>query len=116
MSSILAQKSDVLDDTDRRIIHALQLDPRAGFSRIGAVLGVSEQTVARRFRRLRADGLLRIVGLVDARHLGQSEWLGRGGCRPGGGTALGDAPGRRGDAARGAPRAGGAAVGPLVLS
>ena len=52
-------ESAVLDHLDRQIVRALQIDPRAPFSRIAEVLGVSEQTVARRYRRLRGDGYLR---------------------------------------------------------
>jgi DNA-binding Lrp family transcriptional regulator len=55
----------MLDDLDRALIHALHIDGRAPFSRIAAVLGVSAQTVARRYRRvsgerpaLRADARL----------------------------------------------------------
>ena len=42
-----------LDALDLKLLHALQIDGRAPFSRIAEVLGVSDQTVARRFRRLR---------------------------------------------------------------
>src|ERR1044072_7689185 len=35
----------MLDDIDRGLIHALHIDARASFSRIGEVLGVSTQTV-----------------------------------------------------------------------
>lgn len=42
-----------LDPLDLKLLHALQIDGRAPFSRIAEVLGVSDQTVARRFRRLR---------------------------------------------------------------
>ena len=90
-------ETDVADDLDRRIIQALQIDPRAGFSAIGDVLGVSEQTVARRFRRLRADGLLRVIAMVSPRHLGQTEWIVRVTCRPGGAGPLADALARRDD-------------------
>jgi DNA-binding Lrp family transcriptional regulator len=92
-----ARETSVTDDLDRQIIRALQVDPRAGFSVIGEVLGVSEQTVARRFRRMRADGLLRVIGMVDPRHLGQSEWIVRVTCRPGGTRPLADALARRDD-------------------
>ena len=84
MASVLASEDNPLDDLDGKIIQGLQIDPRAGFSAIGDVLGVSEQTVARRFRRLRADGLIRVIGLVSLAHLGQSEWVVRVTCQPGG--------------------------------
>ncbi|MET7989509.1 AsnC family transcriptional regulator [Amycolatopsis sp. NPDC005232] len=65
----------MLDDLDRALVHALQLDGRAPFARIGAVLGVSTQTVARRYRRLRAEAGLRVVGLADPHRTGQAQWL-----------------------------------------
>jgi DNA-binding Lrp family transcriptional regulator len=43
----------MLDDIDRGLIHALHLDARAPFSRVGSVLDVSTQTVARRYQRAR---------------------------------------------------------------
>jgi DNA-binding Lrp family transcriptional regulator len=86
-----------MDDLERGILQALQIDPRAGFSKIAEVLSVSEQTVARRYRRLRSEGLLRIVGLVEPRSVGQSEWMVRVGCRPGGAGRLAEALARRDD-------------------
>lgn len=67
----------MLDEIDRALVHALRLDGRAPFSRIGAVLGVSTQTIARRFRRLAAEAGLRVVGLADPRRAGQAQWLAR---------------------------------------
>jgi DNA-binding Lrp family transcriptional regulator len=93
----MAQESAVIDLLDRQLIRALQLDPRVPFSRIAEVLGVSEQTVARRYRRLRGDGYLRVMGLVSPRAVGATEWLVRIGCRPGGGRRLADALARRED-------------------
>ena len=90
-------ESAVLDLLDRQLIRALQLDPRVPFSRVADVLGVSEQTVARRYRRLRTDGYLRVLGLVSPRALGTTEWLVRIGCRPGGARRLADALARRED-------------------
>ncbi|KJS56227.1 AsnC family transcriptional regulator [Streptomyces rubellomurinus subsp. indigoferus] len=65
----------MLDDLDRALVHALRVDGRAPFSRIGAVLGVSPQTVARRYGRLRAEAGLRVVGLADPRRAGRTQWL-----------------------------------------
>jgi DNA-binding transcriptional regulator YhcF (GntR family) len=45
----------MLDDLDRALIHALHIDGRAPFHRMAAALGVSPQTVARRYRRLRIE-------------------------------------------------------------
>lgn len=65
----------MLDDIDRGLIHALHLDARAPFSRIGAVLGVSTQTVARRYQRLRAEAGLRVVCLPDPESAGLTQWI-----------------------------------------
>lgn len=46
-----------LDELGRRVLHALQIDPRASWARIGAVLGVDPVTAARRWDGLRADGV-----------------------------------------------------------
>jgi DNA-binding Lrp family transcriptional regulator len=110
MSSASAGEIALLDELDRKIIQSLQVDPRAPFAVIGEVLGVSEQTVARRYRRLRGDGLLRIIGLVSSRHIGQSEWVVRVGCRPGGVAPLADALARRDDVSWVALSAGGSEI------
>lgn len=60
---------------DGQILHALQLAPRASFHRIGEVLGVPEQTVARRYRAMRRDGAVRVVGLVNPRVHGECQWV-----------------------------------------
>src|SRR3954454_22682249 len=65
----------MLDDIDRGLIHALHVAARAPYSRIGAVLGVSTQTVARRYQRLRAEAGLRVIGLPDPHQAGRSQWL-----------------------------------------
>jgi DNA-binding Lrp family transcriptional regulator len=65
----------VLDELDRSIVHGLHIDGRAPFSRLESVLGVSDQTVARRYRRLRSAGALRVIGLLNARRLGWVEWF-----------------------------------------
>ncbi|MFF1718567.1 Lrp/AsnC family transcriptional regulator [Streptomyces sviceus] len=65
----------MLDDLDRGLIHALHIDGRVPFSRIASVLGVSAQTVARRYRRLRAESGLRVVGLTDPHQAGRTQWL-----------------------------------------
>ncbi|WP_256788936.1 Lrp/AsnC family transcriptional regulator [Frankia sp. AvcI1] len=86
-----------LDQLDRRIMHALQVDGRAPFARIGEVLGVSDQTVARRYARLRAAGALRVLGLVDPLHIGLTAWLVRVRCTPDAAASVGEALARRTD-------------------
>ncbi|WP_112238119.1 Lrp/AsnC family transcriptional regulator [Kribbella monticola] len=87
----------MLDEIDRGLVHALRIDGRAPFSRIGAVLGVSTQTVARRYRRLMAAAGLRVAGLADPRHSGQSQWLARLTAAPRAAQDLAQALARRSD-------------------
>lgn len=70
-----------IDRLDRQLLHALQLDGRAPFRRLAQVLGVSEQTVARRYRRLRDAGVVRVLALPDPLRSGQN-WLLRVGVEP----------------------------------
>jgi DNA-binding Lrp family transcriptional regulator len=90
-------ESATLDGTDRALVHALQLDGRAPFARIADVLGVSEQTVARRYRRLSAAGVIRVVGGVDGLRLGHTPWTLRVRCTPDAGPAIAEALARRPD-------------------
>ncbi|MET9292203.1 AsnC family transcriptional regulator [Streptomyces sp. NPDC003077] len=92
-------KTDGFDEVDRQLVHALQLDGRAPFSRIAAVLGVSDQTVARRYSRLRTSGLITVRGLTDPLRLGEVEWLVRVQCTPDAAAAVAEALARRPDTA-----------------
>jgi DNA-binding Lrp family transcriptional regulator len=76
---------------DRQIVQCLVYDVRAPFRRIAEVLGVSEQTIARRYRALRANGALRVRGLLDARASGQQRWFVRVQCRPDAADTLAEA-------------------------
>lgn len=71
-----------LDVLDRQIMRGLQIAPRVPFNRLGAVLGVAEQTVARRYRRLRREGLIRVTAAVNPAVVGATIWLIRLRCRP----------------------------------
>jgi DNA-binding Lrp family transcriptional regulator len=87
------------DLLDMQLIYALQLDGRAPFSLIGEVLGVSDQTVARRYNRLRSAGLLRVRGLVEPDLLGLRSWIIRVQCTPSAAAAVAGALARRTDTA-----------------
>jgi len=89
----------VVDDLDRQLAHCLSVSPRATFSQIAAVLGVSDQTVARRYRRLRSTGLLHVVGLENRKKSGSLGWFLRLRCVPGAGSGIGAALARRPDTA-----------------
>jgi DNA-binding Lrp family transcriptional regulator len=68
------ERSAALDPLDHHLLQALQLDGRASFRRIAEVLEVSENTAARRYRRLSAEGL-RIVARTVPERLGEATWL-----------------------------------------
>jgi len=64
-----------MDVLDRALVQALSIDGRAPFTKIGEVLEVSTQTVARRYRRLRGEVGLRVVGLPDPYRAGEAQWM-----------------------------------------
>jgi DNA-binding Lrp family transcriptional regulator len=68
------------DLLDAQLLHALHVDGRAAFRSIAEVLGVSDQTVARRYARLRSSGRLRIRGQTDAGLADQTQWIVRVQC------------------------------------
>ncbi|MDT3398840.1 Lrp/AsnC family transcriptional regulator [Streptomyces sp. B1866] len=85
------------DDLDRKIVHALQIDGRVPFSRLAAVLGVSDQTVARRYTRLRSAGLIKVLGLTEPESLGEVVWMVRVQCTPDSAVSVAEALARRPD-------------------
>lgn len=87
------------DSLDVQLIYALQLDGRAPFSLIGEVLGVSDQTIARRYNRLRSAGLLRVRGLIEPDLVGLTSWIIRVQCTPNAATPVAEALARRPDTA-----------------
>ncbi|MEZ0089385.1 Lrp/AsnC family transcriptional regulator [Streptacidiphilus sp. EB129] len=90
-------KSHTVDAIDRQLVSALQLDGRQPFSRIAEVLGVSDQTIARRYTRLRTQGMLRVLGLTDPVAVGETFWVVRVRCTPDAAGAVAAALARRGD-------------------
>jgi DNA-binding Lrp family transcriptional regulator len=87
-----------IDDLDRQLTQCLGVDGRASFAAIAEVLGVSDQTIARRYRRLRSAGTLRVVGLPSPKK-GWASWFLRMRCVPGSGEAIAAALARRDDTA-----------------
>ena len=71
-----------MDAIDGQILHALQIAPRVPFRRIADIIGVDEQTVARRYRALRRDGALRVVGVVNPGVYGECQWIVRVHAKP----------------------------------
>jgi DNA-binding Lrp family transcriptional regulator len=70
------------DRVDNQLLHALLIDGRASFSLLADVIGVSEQTIARRYRRLQDAGAIRVLVLPAPLDTGL-EWMVRIGVRPG---------------------------------
>jgi DNA-binding Lrp family transcriptional regulator len=98
-ASVVRVETITLDDLDRQLAQCLGIDGRASFSAIAEVLGVSDQTVARRYRRLRSSGVLRIVGLRSPKTGAGASWFVRMRCVPGSGETIAAALARRDDTA-----------------
>jgi len=90
-------KDAVLDEIDRKLINALSIDARAPFRTLGDACGCSDQTAARRYRRLQDVADLRVVGDVEALRVGWDDWLLRLQCTPAGTTPVAEALSRRAD-------------------
>ena len=89
--------SVTLDDLDRGLLHALRLDGRVPFAKVADVLDVSENTIARRYRRLRSDGALRVVGVPNGVVLGYTSWTIRVRCTPAAARPIAEALAERTD-------------------
>jgi DNA-binding Lrp family transcriptional regulator len=90
------QQTFTIDALDRRLIHALLRDGRLPFRRIADVLGSSEQTIARRYRRLREAGVVRVVVLRDPRRSRENVFV-RIRTKPGAAAPIGETLARRDD-------------------
>lgn len=86
-----------MDELDRALVHALHIDGRAPFSRVAEVLGVSPQTVTRRYERLRREAGLRVVGLADHGRSGHTQWVVRLTTTPSAARTLAHSLARRAD-------------------
>lgn len=65
--------NDVVDETDRRLLTALQEDARRSFRELGRIVGLSTPSVAERVRRLEAEGFVTgYRALVDRRRVGEA--------------------------------------------
>jgi DNA-binding Lrp family transcriptional regulator len=109
MNGEAREKTITIDRLDRQVLHALRCAPRAPFRRIGEVLGASEQTVARRYRKLHEAGVVRVFALPAPVGPGL-DWFVRIGVRPGVAAQLADAIAKRPDVSWVSITAGGAEV------
>jgi DNA-binding Lrp family transcriptional regulator len=87
----------MLDAIDRQIVHLLTIEPRASFRVIAEVAQISDQTAARRYRRLTESAGLRVLGVLDGDRLGWVSWFVRLQATPGNAEAIAEALARRPD-------------------
>lgn len=67
----MKREAVTLDESDRRLLAALQRDASISQADLAEAAGVSPSLVSRRLARLRETGVLRaVVGLVDAQQVG----------------------------------------------
>lgn len=90
-------KTSQLDEVDRQLLHALLVAPRASFRLLGEVIGVADQTAARRYRRLTETVGLRVHGAVNGQRAGRTDWLVRIQAAPGSSERIAAAIARRPD-------------------
>jgi DNA-binding Lrp family transcriptional regulator len=96
-ATLIRVEVTVLDAMDRQIVHILTIEPRASFRTIAAVIGTSDQTAARRYRRLEELAGLRVLGVPDGSRLGWTDWFLRLQTTPGGADSIAEALARRPD-------------------
>ncbi|MBK1783534.1 Lrp/AsnC family transcriptional regulator [Prauserella cavernicola] len=81
-----------LDDLDRRIVAALQLNGRASWKKVAAVIDAKESTVARRGQQLIESRVVGVTGVLDHLRCGLGiSLVVRMRCRPGRANAVADA-------------------------
>ncbi len=66
----MANAPTELDDTDKAIIRALQLDGRTPYSKLGPAVGLSQAAVRQRVQRLIDRGVMQVVAVTDPATLG----------------------------------------------
>jgi Lrp/AsnC family transcriptional regulator for asnA, asnC and gidA len=59
-----------LDEVDRAIIEALQVDGRLPYSELGPRVGLSQAAVRQRVKRLLDSGVMQVVAVTDPARLG----------------------------------------------
>src|SRR5271169_776003 len=87
----------MLDAIDRQIVPILTIEPRASFRTLAEVTGISDQTAARRYRRMAESAGLRVLGVVNGSPLGWVDWFLRLQTTPGSADSIADALARRPD-------------------
>jgi DNA-binding Lrp family transcriptional regulator len=96
-TTLIRVEASLLDPIDRQIVHILSIEPRASFRTLADVAGISDQTAARRYRRLAETAGLRVLGVPNGSRLGWTDWFLRLQTTPGGANAIAEALARRPD-------------------
>jgi Lrp/AsnC family transcriptional regulator for asnA, asnC and gidA len=60
----------VLDDIDKAIIRALQMDGRMSYAKLGPEVGLSQAAVRQRVQRLTDSGVMQVVAVTDPLSVG----------------------------------------------
>ena len=66
---LMAEPID-LDEVDLAVIHQLQIDGRAPYSKLGPAVGLSQAAVRQRVQRLIEHGVMQVVAVTDPYQLG----------------------------------------------
>jgi len=66
----MADAPTELDNTDKAIIRALQLDGRTPYSKLGPAVGLSQAAARQRVQRLIDRGVMQVVAVTDPATLG----------------------------------------------
>ena len=85
-----------LDRVDRQLLHALGVNGRVSFRHLASALDTTEHTVARRYRRLVEQGVVRVVAVEPPQQNDHGQLL-RLAVHPGSGSRLANALARRDD-------------------
>lgn len=56
-----------VDELDRRLLHAIQIEPRASWAALAPILGADATTLTRRWHRLRQAGIAWTTGIIAPR-------------------------------------------------
>ena len=71
----VSKPETAIDDLDKRIVAKLTLDGRASFTQIGKQLGISTDTVIKRYRRLKESGAIKVSIQINLNTIGYSAIL-----------------------------------------
>ncbi len=97
MIRLAGVKDSALDVIDRQIMHALTVEPRASFRTLAEITGVSDQTAARRYRRLTQEAGLHVLAVVNGPRAGWVDWHVRLQTTPGSAEGIANALAKRPD-------------------